>query len=192
MASDFQDLIDNCPLELEMVGRSVESLKPFTELPYPRITYKEAIEMLQKGGLDVKYGDDFGSPEETYLADQFQKPVFIKNYPKEIKAFYMPTDPEDDRQVICADLLAPEGYGEIIGGSERSYDYDYITSKLEENGLSLCGLSPDSRIVEMIEIPSHPWFIATQAHPELKSRPNRPHPLFKGFVEAALRKQGGQ
>ena len=131
-----QDLIDHCARELEMVGRSVESLKPFTELPYPRITYKEAIEMLQKGGFDVEYGADFGSPEETYLADQFQKPVFILNYPKEIKAFYMPEDPEDSRQVICADLLAPEGYGEIIGGSERSYDYEYITNKLEENGLS--------------------------------------------------------
>ncbi|HJA21679.1 asparagine--tRNA ligase [Limosilactobacillus panis] len=132
----IQDLIDHCPLELEMVGRSVDSLKPFTELPYPRITYKKAIEMLQEGGMDVKYGDDFGSPEETYLADQFKKPVFIKNYPKEIKAFYMPSNPEDDREVICADLLAPEGYGEIIGGSERSYDYEYITNKLEENGLS--------------------------------------------------------
>ncbi|WP_057741003.1 asparagine--tRNA ligase [Limosilactobacillus secaliphilus] len=132
----IQDLIDHCAKELEMVGRSVESLKPFTELPYPRVTYKKAIEMLQKGGLDVQYGDDFGSPEETFLADQFKKPVFIKNYPREIKAFYMPTDPEDDRQVICADLLAPEGYGEIIGGSERSYDYEYITNKLEENGLS--------------------------------------------------------
>ena len=119
-----------------MVGRSVESLKPFTELPYPRITYKKAVEMLQAAGMDVKYGDDFGSPEETYLADQFKKPVFIKNYPKEIKAFYMPSNPEDDREVICADLLAPEGYGEIIGGSERSYDYEYITNKLEENGLS--------------------------------------------------------
>ena len=72
---------------------------------------------------------------------------------------------------------------------EVNNDYREV---LEENGMSLCGLSPDSRIVEMIEIPSHPWFIATQAHPELKSRPNRPHPLFKGFVEAALRKQGGQ
>lgn len=131
-----QDLIDHCAQELEMVGRSVESLKPFTELPYPRITYKKAIEMLQEGGFDSKYGDDFGSPEETYLADQFNKPVFIMNYPRAIKAFYMPTDPEDDRQVICADLLAPEGYGEIIGGSERSYDYEYITNKLEENGLS--------------------------------------------------------
>ena len=131
-----QDLIDHCATELEMVGRSVESLKPFTELPYPRITYKEAIEMLQKGGFDSKYGDDFGSPEETYLADQFKKPVFILNYPRAIKAFYMPTDPDDDRQVICADLLAPEGYGEIIGGSERSYDYEYITNKLEENGLN--------------------------------------------------------
>ena len=131
-----QDLIDHCATELEMVGRSVESLKPFTELPYPRITYKKAIEMLQEGGFDSKYGDDFGSPEETFLADQFNKPVFIMNYPRAIKAFYMPTDPEDDRQVICADLLAPEGYGEIIGGSERSYDYEYITNKLEENGLS--------------------------------------------------------
>lgn len=131
-----QDLIDHCATELEMVGRSVDSLKPFTELPYPRITYKKAIEMLQEGGFDSKYGDDFGSPEETYLADQFKKPVFIMNYPRAIKAFYMPTDPEDDRQVICADLLAPEGYGEIIGGSERSYDYEYITNKLEENGLN--------------------------------------------------------
>ena len=69
---------------------------------------------------------------------------------------------------------------------EVNNDYREV---LEANGMSLCGLSPDSRIVEMVEIPSHPWFIATQAHPELKSRPNRPHPLFKGFVEAALAKQ---
>ena len=69
---------------------------------------------------------------------------------------------------------------------EVNNDYREV---LEENGMSLCGLSPDSRIVEMVEIPSHPWFIATQAHPELKSRPNRPHPLFKGFVEAALENQ---
>ncbi|MDO4903068.1 MAG: asparagine--tRNA ligase [Limosilactobacillus sp.] len=132
-----QDLIDNCATELEIAGRSIESLKPFTELPYPRITYKKAIEMLQEAGMDAKFGDDFGSPEETFLADQFQKPVFITNYPKEIKAFYMPIDPEDDRQVICADLLAPEGYGEIIGGSERAIDNEYLAKKLAENNLSM-------------------------------------------------------
>ena len=132
-----QSLIDNCTRELETVGRSVESLRPFTELPYPRITYKKAIEMLQEGGFDSKFGDDFGSPEETYSADQFQKPVFILNYPKEIKAFYMKPDPEDDRQVVCADLLAPEGYGEIIGGSERATDYDYLVQKFAENHLDM-------------------------------------------------------
>ncbi len=75
--------------------------------------------MLQAAGMDVKYGDDFGSPEETYLSDQFDQPVFVLNYPKAIKPFYMLTDPEDEQQYVCADMLAPEGYGEIIGGSER-------------------------------------------------------------------------
>ena len=128
-----QDLIDHCARELEMVGRSVESLKPFTELPYPRITYKEAIEMLQKGGFDVEYGADFGSPEETYLADQFQKPVFILNYPKEIKAFYMKAN-DDGKTVKAVDVLVP-GLGEIIGGSEREEDYDKLLNRIKELGL---------------------------------------------------------
>ena len=91
--------------------------------------------------------------------------------------------------------LAEKLYGsrEISERHRHRYEVnnDY-REDLESHGMSLCGLSPDSRIVEMIEIPDHPWFIATQAHPELKSRPNRPHPLFKGFVEAALRKKNGK
>ena len=94
--------------------------------------------------------------------------------------------------VLKEGSLAEKLYGtrEISERHRHRYEVnnDY-RDVLEEHGMSLCGLSPDSRIVEMIEIPSHPWFIATQAHPELKSRPNRPHPLFKGFVEAALKKQ---
>ena len=94
--------------------------------------------------------------------------------------------------VLKEDSLAYRLYGtkEIHERHRHRYEVnnDY-REVLEANGMSLCGLSPDSRIVEMVEIPSHPWFIATQAHPELKSRPNRPHPLFKGFVEAALAKQ---
>ena len=94
--------------------------------------------------------------------------------------------------VLKEDSLAYRLYGkkEISERHRHRYEVnnDY-REVLEEHGMSLCGLSPDNRIVEMIEIPSHPWFIATQAHPELKSRPNRPHPLFKGFVEAALEKK---
>lgn len=125
-------LMEDCPRELKTVGRDPETLKPFTETPYPRISYDKAIQMLQDGGLDVKWGDDFGSPEETYLADQFKKPVFVLNYPKIIKPFYMLTDPEDDKKYVCADLLAPEGYGEIIGGSERETDYDTLLQAIKD------------------------------------------------------------
>ena len=94
--------------------------------------------------------------------------------------------------VLKEGSLAESLYGtkEISERHRHRYEVnnDY-REDLEENGMSLCGLSPDGRIVEMIEIPSHPWFVATQAHPELKSRPNRPHPLFKGFVEAAVSTQ---
>ncbi|MDB7769240.1 asparagine--tRNA ligase, partial [Lacticaseibacillus rhamnosus] len=120
-----------------LLGRDPEVLKQYTKLPYPRISYKKAIEMLQSAGMDVKYGDDFGSPEETYLSDQFDQPVFVLNYPKAIKPFYMLTDAEDEQQYVCADMLAPEGYGEIIGGSERETDYDKLKAAIEKAGLDL-------------------------------------------------------
>lgn len=132
----IQKLLDDCSDDLEVLGRDPESLRPFTELPYPRISYDKAIEMLQEGGLDVQWGDDFGSPEETYLADQFSKPVFVMNYPKSIKPFYMKNHPSRDDVYICADLLAPEGYGEIIGGSERETDYDTLLKAIHDAGLN--------------------------------------------------------
>ena len=132
-----QAVLDNCSYPLHLLGRDPEVLKQYTKLPYPRISYKKAIEMLQDAGMDVKYGDDFGSPEETYLSDQFDQPVFVLNYPKNIKPFYMLTDPDDPQQYVCADMLAPEGYGEIIGGSERETDYDTLKAAIEKAGLDL-------------------------------------------------------
>ncbi|UQS86612.1 asparagine--tRNA ligase [Nicoliella spurrieriana] len=130
-----QSVIDNCQYELSILDRDVETLKRYTHVPYPRISYDEAIELLQKADFDTKWGDDFGSPEETYLADHFDRPVFVLNYPKALKPFYMKPHPTREDVVICADLLAPEGYGEIIGGSERATDYNYLLNQIKAAGL---------------------------------------------------------
>ncbi|KRL39060.1 asparagine--tRNA ligase [Liquorilactobacillus uvarum] len=132
-----QSVLDNCQYELKLLGRDPKVLQRYTKLPYPRISYDEAIELLQKSGdfPDVKWGKDFGSPEETYLAEHFNKPVFVLNYPKAIKPFYMKPHPTRKDVVICADLLAPEGYGEIIGGSERATDVAYLEKQIEKAGL---------------------------------------------------------
>ena len=129
-----QSVIDNCQSELAVIGRDVETLKKYTRLPYPRISYDAAIKLLQENDFDVDWGVDFGSPEETFLANHFDQPVFVLNYPKAIKAFYMKRHPTRDDVVICADLLAPEGYGEIIGGSERDTDFDYLRDRIVESG----------------------------------------------------------
>jgi len=127
-----------CEMELEIIGRDT---KPLHDLrcPFPRITYTEAVEMLKKRGFTIEWGDDIGGDEETALSNEFEKPVFICNYPAEIKAFYMKPDPGDERIVLCDDLLAPEGYGEIIGGSQRNDDYQSLVSRIEH-----AGLDPDS------------------------------------------------
>lgn len=130
-----QGVIDNCQYALDILGRDVETLKKYTKLPYPRISYDEAVELLKANDFDVEWGVDFGSPEETFLADHFDQPVFVLNYPKAIKPFYMKPHPTRDDVVICADLLAPEGYGEIIGGSERATDYNYLLDQIKEAGL---------------------------------------------------------
>ncbi len=128
-----RNVIDHCKDSLETIGRDISVLERYTKTPYPRISYDQAIEMLTKSGMDISWGTDFGSPEETYLADQFDQPVFVLNYPKAIKPFYMKPHPTREDVVICADLLAPEGYGEIIGGSERAVDYDYLLDQIKKS-----------------------------------------------------------
>ncbi|EAG9431593.1 asparagine--tRNA ligase [Listeria monocytogenes] len=125
-------VLDNCRLELDRLGRDVSHLEKMVA-PFPRITYTEAIERLHELGFDdIVWGDDFGAPHETAIADSFEKPVFIIHYPKAIKPFYMPEDPENDQVVLCADMIAPEGYGEIIGGSERIHDLETLQARMED------------------------------------------------------------
>ena len=121
--------------ELETLERDLSSLKKVCT-PFPRISYTECIELLQKGNFDIKWGDDFGSPEETYISDQYDKPVIVYGFPSEIKAFYMKRDPDNDKVVLGMDILAPEGYGEIVGGSEREVNIDTLLSRIKEEGLN--------------------------------------------------------
>ncbi len=131
-----QSVLENCALELNVLGRDTTKLKNITA-PFPRITYDEAIELLhEKGFDDIEWGEDFGAPHETAIAESFDKPVFITKYPAGIKAFYMKPDPEREEVVLCADLIAPEGYGEIIGGSQRIDDLELMEKRYEEHGLT--------------------------------------------------------
>ena len=132
-----QSVLKNCRLELETLDRDLAKLEKVTT-PFPRITYDDAIEFLHKEGFDdIEWGDDFGSPHETAIANHYDKPVFIVNYPKAIKPFYMQVNKENPKTVLCADLIAPEGYGEIIGGSERMDDYDELKQSILDHGLDL-------------------------------------------------------
>lgn len=131
-----QSVLQNCKLELKALGRDTTKLEN-VKAPFPRITYDEAIKLLhEKGFDDIEWGEDFGAPHETAIAESFDKPVFITKYPAKIKAFYMKPDPENPDVVLCADLIAPEGYGEIIGGSQRIDDLELMQQRYEEHGLS--------------------------------------------------------
>ncbi|MBM7619512.1 asparaginyl-tRNA synthetase [Bacillus tianshenii] len=130
-----QAVLRNCKLELGVLDRDVTKLEKI-KAPFPRISYDDAIKFLnEKGFDDIKWGDDFGSPHETAIAESYDMPVFITHYPIGIKPFYMQPHPERDDVVLCADLIAPEGYGEIIGGSERVHDFDLLKQRLEEHNL---------------------------------------------------------
>ena len=118
-------------LVLERDTASLERIKP----PFPRVNYSDAIRILQEKGHEIKWGDDLGAPDETALAEMHDRPVFVFNYPKEAKAFYMKENPDDPRTVLCDDLLAPEGYGEIIGGSQREDDHDKLLARIREEKL---------------------------------------------------------
>jgi asparaginyl-tRNA synthetase len=132
----IQNIINSCGKELESIDRDVVPLKKIKP-PFPRISYGEAVEILVKKGQNIEWGDDIGGDEETLLSESFEKPVFIYNYPKGVKAFYMKPNPEDDRTVLCNDLLAPEGYGEIIGGSQRNDDHDSLLARIKEEKLDV-------------------------------------------------------
>ncbi|MEM2121381.1 MAG: asparagine--tRNA ligase [Candidatus Woesearchaeota archaeon] len=119
--------------ELKLIGRDPELLKNIKP-PFPRITYDEALKILEKDGIKIPWGKDLRTIEEDALVKHFDKPVVVTNYPSEVKAFYMPDDPNHPNTVLCYDMLAPEGYGEIIGGSQRSTDIEEIKRKLKRDG----------------------------------------------------------
>lgn len=129
-----QRVLERCRLELKTLERDVTKLEA-VKLPFPRISYTEAVELLKKAGEDFTWGDDFGAPHETIIGSSFTVPVFVHRYPTEIKAFYMKPDPHDPKVVLGADLIAPEGYGEIIGGGQRIDDLALLEARLAEHKL---------------------------------------------------------
>jgi len=150
----FNDSDDNMRLQEEfvsyIVARAVERRRPELEelerdisklervkAPFPRVDYGDAVQTLQGKGSEIKWGDDLGAEDESLLVADYDTPIFVCNYPKEAKAFYMKENPADPRTVLCDDCLAPEGYGEIIGGSQREDDYDKLLARIHEEKLPL-------------------------------------------------------
>ena len=139
----IQGVLDRAPHALEVLERDTDLLKKYVTEPFKRISYDEVIDLLQEHENDeeaeyehIERGDDFGSPHETWISNYFGEPTFVVNYPASFKAFYMKPVPGNEERVLCADLLAPEGYGEIIGGSAREESYEKLLAKIEENGLN--------------------------------------------------------
>jgi len=140
ISSVVQRCLEKRRVDLQTICRDVTHLEKITA-PFPRITYDEAAKMLQeghaKGALENKFewGGDLGSPDETYLSAQFDKPVMVHRYPAQVKAFYMEPDPQRPELALCVDVLAPEGYGEIVGGSQRMASYDLLVQRIREHNL---------------------------------------------------------
>jgi asparaginyl-tRNA synthetase len=128
--------LDRRKPELAELERDTAPLERVTP-PFPRLDYSDAVALLQKKGSAIKWGDDLGAEDETLIVEDYDRPVFVMNYPKEAKAFYMKQNPADPRTVLCDDCLAPEGYGEIIGGSQREDDHDTLLHRIKEEGLPL-------------------------------------------------------
>ena len=130
----IKHILENRSDELQTLGRDISCLDKISA-PFPRISYTECINILKNDGFDIKWGDDFGSPEETHISDKYDKPVIVHRFPSEIKAFYMKRDPENEKVVLGMDILAPDGYGEIVGGSERETDIDVLLHRIEQEKL---------------------------------------------------------
>ncbi len=127
-------VLENRLNELTILERDISKLEK-VKAPFPKISYTECVEMLNKGGYDFEWGGDFGSPEETFISEQYDRPVIVHRFPTEIKAFYMKRDPKNDKVVLGMDFLAPEGYGEIIGGSEREASLEVLLDRIKHENL---------------------------------------------------------
>ncbi|MGD9763288.1 MAG: asparagine--tRNA ligase [Candidatus Binatia bacterium] len=139
LAEDFvstvvQRVVATRRRELETLERDISALERVRP-PFPRISYGEAIQLLQKKGFAIEWGADFGGDEETAISEEFDRPVLVHRYPVEMKAFYMKADPVDPRLALCVDMLAPEGYGEIIGGGQREDDLNALRDKIRQHNL---------------------------------------------------------
>lgn len=132
-----KQVLENNQYELSILGRDPEKLRPTTEGNFTRLSYDDAVKMLQDAGRDFKWGDDFGAPDEEVISNNFDRPVFVVNYPTSIKPFYMKKNPDNPKEYLCADVLAPEGYGEIMGGSEREGNYEVLKQQIIDAGLNL-------------------------------------------------------
>ncbi len=129
-----QYVLKECAQELEILGRDTTKLQN-VKAPFPRVSYDEAIEILKRKGLPSNWGDDFGAPEETAVSEDFDRPIFIHRFPAQIKAFYMKPDPQNPKLALGCDCIAPEGYGEIIGGGQREEDLEVLKKRIHEHGL---------------------------------------------------------
>lgn len=137
LAYMVKQVLDKNEYELKILGRDPEKLRPTTEGNFTRLPYDDTVKMLQDAGRDFKWGDDFGAPDEGYISEQYDRPVFIVNYPTSIKPFYMKKNPDNPKEYLCADVIAPEGYGEIFGGSEREGNYEVLKQQILDAGLNL-------------------------------------------------------
>src|SRR5690348_124287 len=126
--------LDKRKRELQTLERDTSKLER-VQSPFPRISYDEAVEVLKKKGLPFEWGGDFGAPDETALSEEFDRPICVHRYPAKVKAFYMKPDPQRSELALGVDVLAPEGYGEIIGGGERATDYDFLVEQIRKHGL---------------------------------------------------------
>ena len=132
----IERVLDNCGTELSSLERDIEKLKAVVP-PFPRITYDEAVKLLIDNGSDFRYGSDFGAPDETLLSEQFDKPILIHRWPADVKAFYMKRDEENNDLALGMDMIASEGYGEIIGGGQREDDLDILIDRIRHHDLPL-------------------------------------------------------
>jgi len=131
-----EQCLENCKEELSLLERDISKLENI-KAPFPRLTYDEAAKLLKDNGVDFEYGSDFGGTDETVIAEQFERPVIVHHWPADIKAFYMKRDANNNDLALGMDVLAPEGYGEIIGGGQREDDYDTLVKRINEHNLPM-------------------------------------------------------